>query len=376
MAKTLLSLLIGAVVGAGALITVNHYGLLVPLATTLNGDSRSAGAPLIQANQPQPGEINKNSYINMADGSRSQVFRYAADEGQLIDIRANGALDSRISVLRDGYLLANTEQQNGYNLCGSSNSSSLLKQSRLIYQADRTGTVEIAVSGTGPYAYGPFELDIQSLAAPTSSSNNLTLDTPIDAIATGKTQAYTLSITQPGLYAVELNSCDFDGYLTLTGAGVNLSDDDSADNHYDPRILGWLEPGEYTVTASSSGGQSMRGQYKLKANQQPLPANAKLQRGGALQAGQTVLSLVGQGADSPFTFTLQEPTEVVLTARSDSLDVYLSVDNDENTWSDDDSGGGPRGTDALIHEILPAGQYTVNLGGYGQGLAFLSFETR
>lgn len=376
MAKTLLSLLVGAAIGAGALVALNHYGLLVPLATAINGETGTAGNTVVNANKPQTGEINKTSYVNMADGSRSHVFRYAAQEGQLLDISAKGPLDSRLSVLRDGYLLASTDQVGGFDLCESSGTSSLLKQSRLFYQADRTGMIDIAVSGTGPYAYGPFELEVQAITPTSPGSTNLTLDAPMDAIATGKTQAYTLAIETAGLYAIELNSCDFDGYLSLTGAGVNLSDDDSSGNHYDPRIMAWLEPGQYTVTASNSGGQPMRGQYTIKAQQQALPANAQFQRGGALQAGQTVLSLIGQGPDMTYSFTLNEPTEVVLTARSEALDVYLSVDNDNESWSDDDSAGGPRGTDARIHEILPAGEYTVRIGGYGQGLVYLTFETK
>lgn len=375
MAKTLLSLLVGAAVGAGALVALNHYGLLVPLATTINGEARPATHAVVTANQPLAGEINKNSYINVADGSRSQVFRFDAQEGQLLDIRSKGPLDARLSVLRDGYLMASTEQMGGFNLCESSGNGSLLKQTRLFYQADRTGSFEIAVSGTGPYAYGPFELEVQSVATTGPTSSTLTPGTPIEAIATGKTQSYGLTIAEPGLYAVALTSCDFDGYLSLTGAGVNLTDDDSGGNYYDPRLLAWLEPGQYTVTASSSGGQPMRGQYSLTAEQQPLPSNAKFQRGGAIQAGQTLLSLLDHNSDSSFSFTLNQPTEVILTARSENVDVYLSLDNDEESWSDDDSGGGPRGTDAQIHEMLPAGQYTVRLGGYGQGLVYLSLET-
>lgn len=375
MAKTLLSLLIGAALGAGALVAANHYGYSLPTTSgAKGGTSTPLAQAVINANQPQAGEINKNSYVNLADGSRSQVFRFDAKEGQLLDIRAKGALESRLSVLRDGYLMASTDQSGGFYMCDSNDNSSLLKQSRLYYQADRTGTLDVVVSGTGAYAYGPFELVVQPVAA-NSASTTLTLEAPIEAIGTGKSQNYSFKVTEPGLYAVELNSCDFDGYLTLTGAGVNLSDDDSAGNHYDPRILGWLEPGDYTVTASSSSGQAMRGQYKLQAQKQPLPSNAKFQRGGAIQPGQTLLSLMDHNSDASFSFTLNQPTEVVLTARSENVDVYLSLQNDEESWSDDDSGGGPRGTDAQIHEMLPAGQYTVRIGGYGQGLVFLSLET-
>ncbi|THU03736.1 hypothetical protein E9531_06015 [Lampropedia puyangensis] len=375
MTKTLLSLLIGAALGAGVLTAINHSR--VNNGETSATTSRS-GAATITASKPYSGEINKNSYVNVADGSRSQVFSFAAQEGQLLNIQAKGALESRISVLRDGYLMASTDQQGGgFNLC-ESGSNVLLKQSRLFYEADRTGNIDIAVSGTGAYAYGPFELEVKLVEPPAGGAkdNKLVLDTPINAIATGKNQTYTLPVTQAGLYAIELNSCDFDGYLTITGNGVNQSDDDSSGNHYDPRILAWLEPGDYAIAASSSGGQTMRGQYSIHAKAEALPSGAEFQRSGALQAGKTVLSLVDPNSNASYSFTLQRPTEVVLTARSETVDVQLSLDNDENYWSDDDSGGGMRGTDAQIREMLPAGHYTVRLGGYGQGFAFLSLELR
>ena len=71
MAKTLLSLLIGAALGAGALVAANHYGISLPTtAGAQGGTSRPLAQAVMRASQPQAGENNEKRYVNVAAGSR------------------------------------------------------------------------------------------------------------------------------------------------------------------------------------------------------------------------------------------------------------------------------------------------------------------
>lgn len=368
---------------------MKHSLLAVMVAVALAGCTASApthspqssaiGGPAAAATLAfgsHKGEIKRESRLNVADGSRSEVYAIALEKDQRIDVQVRGALDSRISVLRDGYLLASSQVGGDNGWCDNpSPQPPLTKQARLVFQADKTDVYDIAVSGTGPYAFGPFELDVATLgASPVSTA--LSVDAPATShMASGQSQDFTLAIEAAGLYAIEMNSCDFDGMLKLSGAGLNLSDDDGAGS-LDPRIVSWLEPGQYTVQALAVDGP-FQGAYDIHVARQILPAGVSLQLDGEIKLGQTITGLLHDGTEVTYQFTLPRPTRIHLTLRSEAFDALLAVEGQHDYWEDDDSGDGAQGTDALISELLPAGTYTVYVEAYGsgQGLFTLTLET-
>ena len=359
MTKTLISLLIGAVVGAGAVLVVTQQG-----GASLLSSGPSAVA--LKFGKAHTGEITKNNYLNVVDGSRSQLFRVGAKEGQLMQINVRGALNSRVSVLNNNFLVTDSSQQGAQDICGTS--AQPIKRNQFYFTADKAGDYDVAVSGATASDYGPYEVEVNTIDVPTVGTETLVIDAPLERIATGKTKSYTFTADTQGLYVFDMVSCDFDGILTLTGNGVNATDDDGGEN-YDPRLKVWLEPGQYTLVADSNGNtaSTMFGKYTLKASKQAMPTNHPVQNGGELQAGKTITSIFNSNSSrgQEYTFTLSQRSLVVLTARSDTIDTTLEVSGNDESWSDDDSGNGVNGTDAQIREVLPAGTYAVTIGSYG-----------
>ena len=374
MQKTLLSLLIGVIVGAGAVLVANQRGANLSVANL------HTAAPTPQAltmGKTTSGEVTQRSYLNYGDGSRSQRYTFPAVEGTRYKVQVDGPLNANLSVLRNDFLLASSANTSGSRTyCYSSREQSGKRP--FYFLADQTGDTMLAVNGADASSYGPFTLVITPEEKTTTTSTpTLSLDAPLENTATGKIDRYTFTVEDEGLYVFDLESCSFDSLLSLKGNGVSATDDDGGDQ-YNARITHWLTPGEYTLEADTaeSTEDTMFGPYTIKASKQVLAANAPLARAGdVLEAGKSVSVLMGYGSDTnpTFTFTLDTPSAVVLTARSSTVDTVLELQGADQSWEDDDSGGG---TDARIREVLPAGQYSVTVRGYGRssGMATLSFE--
>lgn len=373
MQKTLLSLLIGVIVGAGAVLVANQRGAHLSLS---NLHTAAPAPQALALGKSISGEVTQHSYLNYGDGSRSQRYTFPAVEGTRYKVQVDGPLNASISALRNDFLLANSANTSGSRTyCYSSREQSGKRP--FYFLADQTGDIVLAVNGADTSSYGPFTLVVSPEEQTAASTSALTLDVPLENNATGKIDRYTFTVEDEGLYVFDLESCSFDSLLSLKGNGVNATDDDGGDQ-YNARITQWLKPGEYTLeadTAESTEG-TMFGPYTIKASKQAIAAHAPLaQPGDALEAGKTVSVILGyaRGNDQTFTFTLSTPSDVVLTARSNTVDTVLELEGADQTWEDDDSGGG---TDARIRERLPAGAYRVTVRGYGRssGMATLSFE--
>ncbi|KKW68669.1 hypothetical protein AAV94_03860 [Lampropedia cohaerens] len=324
----------------------------------------------------QRGEITSASLVNVVDGSRSQVYRVALTQGDRIALQAQGALKSRLSVLRDGHLLAASQISGNGNRCDG-DTDGTQHRSRLVFEADKTATFDVAVSGIDRYAYGPFELSITKLDEVDRADTALQPGQTYEQFGAGEARHHALHIADAGLYTIALTSCYFDGYLTLTGSGVSISDDDSGGD-YNPAITAWLEPGQYTLEASAL--DTFAGHpYTLQVTALPIPPGASFQQGGMLVPGRTVSGVLHANSELDYQFTLARPTRVTITGRSDNFDVFLSVRDASasNHWEDDDSGKGASGTDAQITQQLPAGTYTVHVSAadWNSGLFTLQLET-
>lgn len=360
-----------------ALATLAGCNATMPSSSTSVAPAQAVATQTLTPGASQRGEITSASFLNVVDGSRSQVYRVALTQGAHIEVLAQGALKSRLSVLRDGHLLASSQTSSSNRCHNDTSGQGNQHLSRLVFQADKTATFDVAVSGADPYAYGPFELAIRQLDDAGGASAALQPGQTSEQLGAGEARHHALHIAEAGLYTIALTSCHFDGYLTLTGNGVSLSDDDSGGD-YNPVITTWLEPGQYTIEASAL--DTFAGQpYTLEVKARPVPPGTRLQQGGVLEPGEPVSGVLHANSELTYQFTLARPAHITLTGRSESFDVFLSVQDASasNQWEDDDSGEGSHGTDAQITQQLPAGTYSVHVSAVDQnsGLFTLHLDT-
>ena len=384
MKKTLLSLLIGIAIGAGAIFVAHKQGALMNTTAAPSGahaSNRSAIAlPLKQA---MAGEITQKSYFNYTDGSRTAIYQVPVEANQRYQILMAGPLNASISLFRNQFLLQNlTPNTRGRDSRGGRNCKSPAATSGpqpLYFTAEYTGPLEIAVNGANASSYGPYEITVAPESAEDRSANTtLTLEAPIQNTANGKKDNYAFTVTEAGLYVFDLESCSFDSLLQLSGNGIDASDDDGGEG-LNARINTWLEPGEYTLVADTAERteDDMLGPYTLTARKQSLPANTRLTPVGEnLSIGTDYTILLDSGANHrpSFTFTLDQRSNVVIDARSDSVDTVLELEGNGQSWEDDDGG---EGSNARIRETLAAGTYTVTVRAFGRsgGLATVSVRT-
>lgn len=383
MKKVLLSLLIGIVIGAGAIFFANKQGFEVGKVNLPSRGHHSAESEVeaFTLGSTISGELTQHSYLNYNDGSRSQIYTIPVEQGQQYKVLVSGPLKASISVLRNRFLISQSGQSSSnQNYCRATASDNMPKERPYYFSADQTGNIDIAINGVDASSYGPFQLSISQVPKAEPNSQSIPLNETLSSTATGKIDAYRFTATEAGMYVFDLKSCNFDSYLKLSGNGVSITNDDGGDD-YNARISTWLVPGDYTLEASTAGNipHEMFGDYTISAHLQALPADAPLAKSGdVLEPGKkvTVVMSKEKSAAPMFHFTLSQRSMVVLTARSDTVDTVLNLTTQGQSWEDDDSGGGIHDTDAQIRETLPAGDYTVTLHGYdsNSGMATLIFN--
>ena len=127
-------------------------------------------------------------------------------------------------------------------------SESLERGLSLAFKAPKDGTYLVAVNSASADAFGPFKLK-SSQVTPYDGKPLGAGSEAIDWLVDEK-QDYTLKVDKAGIYAVTMESGALDAYLRLSGRGVDIEDDDGGGN-LNARIRAYLEPGEYTLAASS-----------------------------------------------------------------------------------------------------------------------------
>jgi len=179
---------------------------------------------------------------------------------------------------------------------------------------------------------------------------------------------YTLTVTEPSMYEIALDSEDFDGYLELMGGATWLSNDDT--DGYNPRITARLEPGTYEITATSFA--TAEGAYTLRTRaMESVPPTINAIAIGdtvdaSMDAGTPTSALRGSAAHW-YRLELEAGQSVTATMTSDAFDTYLILVNElgESVISDDDSAGN---LDARIVYTAPtAGTYTIVATTYSSG---------
>jgi hypothetical protein len=146
------------------------------------------------------GEITTANRINYSDGSRSIVYAIDLDAGQAVSFEASGALCARLFVMRDGEAVAGPTQSQ----CGEAPAGV-----RLTMMASEKGRYEVAVSGSGSRAFGPFRLDAKPLQVH-RGEGPLRPGADIADLIGRDGKSYRLEIRQAGYYQIEMRSSEFD----------------------------------------------------------------------------------------------------------------------------------------------------------------------
>ncbi len=306
------------------------------------------------------GEITTANRVNYSDGSRSIVYAIDLDAGQAVSFETSGALCARLFVLRDGEAVAGPTD----GTCGESPAGA-----RLAVVASEKGRYEVAVSGSGARAYGPFRLETKPLQVH-RGDGPLRPGADIVDVMGRDGKGYRLEVRESGYYQIEMRSSDFDSALELEGGGVSISDDDSAGG-LDARLSAPLEAGTYTLRAKSINETT--GLFQLTVGTGALPEGVRLRNSGALALDGSVVHGALTGGPREYQLRVRRAGRVIIELGSESFDTQLELRGNDVSLSDDDGGG--NGTDSRIATVLQPGTYTVvarALNDEGSGLFRLS----
>lgn len=131
------------------------------------------------------------------------------------------------------------------------------------------GTYRVIARGLGEGSTGLFRLSAtrQDLPAGTSlrTGGSLTLGNAATGLLAGSPHTYQVEVSQAGELVVDMTSDDFDAVLELHRDGAKVAEDDDGGGGSNARLSASVQPGTYTVVASSYGGGSASGLYELTA---------------------------------------------------------------------------------------------------------------
>ncbi len=329
--------------------------------TAAGSDGATVAAPRDAAkfslDQPVRGEITTTSGINYSDGSRHQLYALALDKDQAVTLTLDGALDGALAVFNGDALVAVTEGN------GESDTA-------LAFRATTAGDYVVAVSGNSATAFGPYTLQGKALDAYDGAA--LAAGSEIVDWLMQPRQDYTLQADKAGLYTVSLASTAFDTVLDIAGPGVESNNDDGGDGT-NSRLRLYLEPGNYTLTASALEGQNGKGDFTLGVQFSEVPGDLVRTDGTVLTSGQTVHGELSANGQRRFALDIATATTVHLDARSDDVDAVLRVTGPSGSFDDDDGGNG---TNARMALELQPGRYEVTVSSLNDSTGMFELETR
>ena len=322
-------------------------------------------APDLAVGTTANGEITSTSLLNHNDGSRHQDYRIALKSGEAVSLELGGSLSGQLAVFDGGNLIA--KANTGYYGMEGEGEATASGPVSLAFRAPKDGTYLIAVNSSSADSFGPFKLkaiqvvpyDGKPLAAGSQATDWLI----------SEQQEYKLKIDKAGLYSITLESSAFDGYLRLNGRNVELEDDDNGGN-LNPRIRTWLEPGDYTLTASALNGNS--GSFKLGIAQTQTNGNIATRDGTTLTIGQTAQGMIDSRGRRSFVLNLDEARRIQFDAIASDFDSKLHITGPGVEAEDDDGGNG---LNARLLLPLGPGRYIVEVSSMGSSQGMFELET-
>ncbi|MCD9030341.1 hypothetical protein LDO32_01140 [Luteimonas sp. Y-2-2-4F] len=219
------------------------------------------------------------------------------------------------------------------------------------------GRYTITADGYSGQIDGQYQLSVEERTIPEGSllaeGSELVAGRQGSALYQGRAQTFRISVPSRQMATLQMRSGEIDSYLRLSGQGVSLSDDDSGDN-LDARITAILEPGSYTVQASTAGDSAGAGLFTLDFGLAPVPQGSG---GGSLTVGEARDAHLVEGLTDRYTVDVRRAGDYVVEMSSGEIDSHLRLKRgDEEVAADDDSGGS---LNARIEQSLSTGTYVI-----------------
>jgi hypothetical protein len=252
-----------------------------------------------------------------------------------------------------------------------------------LLMAEGSGTTTIeATSGS---AMGSADVSVDDRCAPlevlavldVTSGTLSDTDCPLGGGSFG--DVWALTIEQDDTVQIDLLSADFDAYLfLLDDDGFVLSENDDAHftglAAYDrsSHVIEHLSPGTYTIVVTSFTGNET-GAYALHVGPGlRCPEIGQIAVGGvvfgSLESTDCSYGVDGFYAD-PYVVEVTTTDELTFHLASIEFDTYLSLQGPAGHFllDDDDSGGGPSGTDSHFNVSLAPGFYVIEVSSFSGG---------
>lgn len=294
------------------------------------------------------GELTTQSPLNVKDGSRYQSYRLSLDEGSLVEIEVGGSIEGVVSLYDDQDAL-------------------LASASPLRFRADEAGDYAVVISGATADSYGPFNVKSNSIEL--NDTGVLTVPGSTQGWMQMEPRTYTLTVETAGAFKIDMVSDDFDTMLTLDGPNGYHSEDDDGGSDYNASLGDMLEPGEYTLTATSYEESS--GLYTIDISTMDIDITDT----DTLEVGSEINGWMRSSSDT-YSLTIEAEGVYQIDMQSTSLDSVLSVDGPDGFHAEDDDGG--NNYNSRITETLKPGVYQVTAGSYEDngGIYSLSVQRR
>lgn len=332
----------------------------------LAGGSAGDKAQNLAVGDTVSGEITSSSRINYNDGSRHQGYSMTLKSGEAVSLELGGSLNGQLAVFDGQNMVANASGSD-YTMDGEGEMSSSGGTVSLAFRAPKDGNYLVAVNSASSDSFGPFKLKTAQVVP--YDGKPLGSDSQAIDWLMGEKQEYKLKVDKAGLYAITLESNAFDAYLNLKGRNVDLEDDDNG-GRLNARIRTYLEPGDYTITASTINGST--GSFKLSTALTPTPNGLVTRDGTPLTLGQTAQSMMDSRGRRTFVLNLDSAKQVQFDAIADGFDSTLHITGPGVDAEDDDGGNG---TNAQLTMSLRAGRYIVAVGSLGSQQGVFELET-
>ena len=310
-----------------------------------------------------------SSDCRLTDGSYSQKYelRLTAQTAVTIDMKST-AIDSYLFLQNatTGAVIAQNDDDGG-------------QRNARIEQLLPAGTYIVVANSFNAGEFGAFQLSVLPASAACFTAPSLTVPTVVNGtLRTTSCQLrntiyadrYLLNITTRTTLQLTMTSTAFDAYIgVLSQAGAVQGEDDDSGGGTNARLTITLDPGSYTVLATSFDS-GVTGAYVLDVRSfaPPCAVSRSLVAGSTLSSTLSASDCVLDGGNlgQRWGLTLNAATQVRIDMTSTAVDAYLVLQDAAGTilLEDDDSAGG---TNARLVASLPAGQYVVTATSYNPG---------
>lgn len=292
------------------------------------------------------GELTTQSPLNVKDGSRYQTYSLALQEGDLIEIEVDGSVEGQVTLYDDQDEL-------------------LVSASPLRFRAEEAGDYAVVISGATADSYGPF--NIRSSSIELNDTGELTVPGSTTGWLQMEPRTYTLTVETAGAYQIDMVSDDFDTLLMLDGPNGYHTENDDGGMDYNASLGDMLEPGEYTLTATSY--EESAGLYTIEIS----TLNIEFTDTDTLEVNAEITGWMRSGPDS-YSLTIEEEGVYQIDMQSSGLDSMLAVEGPDGFFAEDDDGG--ENYNARLTATLKPGVYQVTASSYEENGGIYSLSVQ